>query len=94
MEERNCFLKYSCPVIIIALAICLGVLNYSITQRDKLKISIVELSLEKDSLRKENQALRQENEKIKSNQEQHIRLDVTGVTHRGGGVVVNNSMCK
>ena len=94
MEERNNFLKYSCPVIVVSLAICLGILNYSMSQQDELQKDIVELSLEKDSLKMQNQKLRQEYERMKSNQEQHIRLDVTGVSHKGGGVVVNNSMCK
>lgn len=36
-EERDNFLKYSCPVMIISLAICLGILNYSMSQQDELK---------------------------------------------------------
>lgn len=36
-EERDNFLKFSCPVMIISLAICLGVLNYSMSQQDELK---------------------------------------------------------
>lgn len=94
MEERYYFLKYSCPVLIVSLAICLSVLIYSNSQQDNLKNSIVELSIRKDSLKNENQKLRIEIERIKSCKEQYIRLDVTGVSHQGGGVVVNNSMCK
>lgn len=88
-EERDNFLKYSCPVMIISLAICLGVLNYSMSQQDELKSSILELSNKQDSFNTENQKLRMEVEQIKSNKEQYIRLDVTGLPQRGG-VVVNN----
>lgn len=93
MEERYYFLKYFCPVLIVSLAICLIVLYYSNSQQDNLKNSIVELSIKRDSLKNENQKLRIEIERIKSYKEQYIRLDVTGVSHQGGGVVVNN-MCK
>lgn len=94
MEERNNFLKYSCPIMIVLLSMCLGVQNYSLSQQDELKTSIVELSVKKDSLINENRKLRKEIERIKSNQEQHIRLDVTSVSHHGGGVVVNKCICK
>lgn len=92
-EERDNFLKYSCPVMIICLAICLGVLNYSMSQQDELKKSIMELSKKEDSLKTENQELHMEVEQIKSNKEQYIRLDVTGLSQHGG-VVVNNNMSK
>ena len=75
--------------MIISLAICLGVLNYSMSQQDELKKSIMELSKKEDSLKTENQELHMEVEQIKSNKEQYIRLDVTGLSQQGG-VVVNN----
>lgn len=33
-------------------------------------------------------------EKLKEDKFKYINLEVTGVSHRDGGVVVNNSMCK
>ena len=93
-EERDNFLKYSCPVMIISLAICLGILNYSMSQQDELKKSILELSKKQDSLKTENQELRIEVEQIKSDKEHYIRLDVTGLSQKDGRVVVNNNMSK
>ena len=93
-EERDNFLKFSCPVMIVSLAICLGVLNYSMSQQDALQKSILELSIKQDSLKTENQKLRIEVEQIKSNKEHYIRLDVTGLPQKDGRVVVNNNMSK
>lgn len=87
-------LKYVCPVLVVSLAICLGIQNYSLAKQDEFKKSIRSLSLQNDSLLKENKALYKENMHLHSIYEQHIKLDVTGVSHKGGRVVVNNSMCK
>lgn len=87
-------LKYVCPVLVVSLATCLGIQNYSLAKQDEFKNSIRSLSLQNDSLLKENKALYKENMHLHSIYEQHIKLDVTGVSHKGGGVVVNNSMCK
>lgn len=94
MDTRTILLKYVCPVLIVSLAICLGFQNYSLARQNELKNSIKSLSLQNDSLLKENKSLYNENMHLHSIHEQHIKLDVTGVSHKGGGVVVNNSMCK
>lgn len=94
MDTRTIFLRYTCPVLLISLAICLGIQNYSLARQGELKNSIKSLSFQNDSLLKENKALDKENKRLNSVHEQHIKLDVTGVSHKGGGVVVNNSMCK
>ena len=94
MDTRIMLLKYVCPVLVVSLAICLGIQNYSLEKQDEFKNSIRSLSLQNDSLLKENKALYKENMHLHSIYEQHIKLDVTGVSHKGGGVVVNNSMCK
>ncbi len=91
MEEQNYFLKYSCPAIVVFLAICLGILNYYRSQQVKLEEDIVKLSIEKDSLKTENRKLRQEIEQIKTNQKQHIRLDVFC---SGDGAAVKERMYK
>lgn len=94
MDTRIMLLKYVCPVLVVSLATCLGIQNYSLAKQDEFKNSIRSLSLQNDSLLKENKALYKENMHLHSIYEQHIKLDVTGVSHKGGGVVVNNSMCK
>ena len=94
MDTRTIILNFVCPVLMVSLAICLGIQNYSLAKQDELINSIRSLSLQNDSLLKENKALCKENMHLHSIYEQHIKLDVTGVSYKGGGVVVNNSMCK
>ena len=94
MDTRTIFLRYTCPVLVISLAMCLGFQNYSLASQEVLKDSIKNLSFQRDKLIREKQSLYKENMRLNSIHEQHIKLDVTGVSHKGGGVVVNNSMCK
>lgn len=94
MDERQCFLKYVIPMIVVFLAIVLAMQNY---YKSELSLSEERQSQQIrmiDSLSLKNKELMSENERLKQDTCQHIRLDVTGVNHKGGGVVVNNSMCK
>lgn len=50
--------------------------------------------MEIDSLHKVNEELKLTNLKYQADKERYIKLDVTGVSHRGGGVVVNNTLAK
>lgn len=88
------FLKYSCPVLIIMLAVCAAMQVYMYSEKSKLNRTIHAFSISCDSLMKENKQLSIECESLKANYTQHIKLDVTGVSRKGGGVVVNNNLCK
>ena len=87
-------LKYISPVVFVALALCLVIQQNYLAKQQILTDSINMLTVQRDNLVKENKALYKENFRLNSLKEQHIKLDVTGVSHKGGGVVVNNSMCK
>ena len=47
--------------------------------------------MEIDSLHKVNEKLQLTNLKYQADKKRYIKLDVTGISHRGGGVVVNNN---
>lgn len=59
--------------------------------RNELNTEIKVIRMEIDSLHKVNEELKLTNLKYQADKERHIKLDVTGVSHRGGGVVVNNN---
>lgn len=44
MDTRIMLLKYVCPVLVVSLAICLGIQNYSLAKQDEFKNSIRSLS--------------------------------------------------
>lgn len=94
MDARQYFMKYIIPIIVVFLAAILAMIN-----NHKLELSLLEERQNQqlrviDSLSLKNKELMSENERLKLDTCQHIKLDVTGVSHKGGGVVVNNSMCK
>lgn len=94
MDTRQYFMKFIIPIIIVFLAAFLAMMN-----NYKSELSLMEERQNQqlrviDSLSLKNKELMSENERLKLDTCQHIKLDVTGVSHKGGGVVVNNSMCK
>lgn len=94
MDARQYFMKYVIPIIVVFLAAILVIMNYY-----KSALSLLEEKQSQqlrmiDSISLKNKELMSENERLKLDTCRHIRLDVTGVSHKGGGVVVNNSMCK
>lgn len=94
MDARQYFMKYIIPIIVVFLAAILAMIN-----NHKSELSLLEERQNQqlrviDSLSLKNKELMSENERLKLDTCQHIKLDVTGVSHKGGGVVVNNSMCK
>lgn len=91
MSHKNAFLIYSCPVLVIMFAICLVIYENHKMDRNELNAEIKDLKMENDSLYKVNEELKLTNQKYQADKEQYIKLDVTGVSHRGGGVVVNNN---
>lgn len=72
-------------------AICLVLYENLKMDRNELNTEIKVLRMEIDSLHKVNEELKLTNQKYQADKERHIKLDVTGVYHRGGGVVVNNN---
>lgn len=72
-------------------AICLVLYENLKMVRNELNTEIKVLRMEIDSLHKVNEELKLTNLKYQADKERHIKLDVTGVSHRGGGVVVNNN---
>lgn len=94
MDARQSFMKYVVPTVVVFLAAILAMQNYYkselrlLEERKNQQIRMI------DSLNLKNKELMFENERLKLDACRHIRLDVTGVSHKGGGVVVNNSMCK
>ena len=91
MSHKNAFLIYSCPVLVIMFAICLVIYENHKMDRNELSTEIKDLKMEIDSLHKVNEELKLTNQKYQADKERYIRLDVTGVSHRGGGVVANNN---
>lgn len=91
MSHKNAFLIYSCPVLVIMFAICLVVYENHKMDRNELNAEIKDLRMEIDSLHKVNEELKLTNLKYQADKERYIKMDVTGVSHRGGGVVVNNN---
>lgn len=91
MSHKNAFLLYSCPVFVIMFAICLVIYENHKMDRNELSTEIKDLRMEIDSLNKVNEELKLTNLKYQADKERYIKLDVTGVSHRGGGVVVNNN---
>lgn len=91
MSHKNAFLIYSCPVLVIMFAICLVIYENHKMDRNELSTEIKDLKMEIDSLHKVNEELKLTNQKYQADKERYIKLDVTGVSHRGGGVVVNNN---
>lgn len=91
MSHKNAFLIYTCPVLIIMFAICLVIYENHKMDRNELSTEIKDLKMEIDSLHKVNEELKLTNQKYQADKERYIKLDVTGVSHRGGGVVVNNN---
>lgn len=91
MSHKNAFLIYSCPVLVIMFAMCLVIYENHKMDRNELSTEIKDLRMEIDSLHKVNEELRLTKLKYQADKERYIKLDVTGVSHRGGGVVVNNN---
>lgn len=91
MSLKNAFLIYSCPVLVIMFAICLLIYENHKMDRNELNAEIKDLKMEIDSLHKVNEELKLTNLKYQADKERYIKLDVTGVSHCGGGVVVNNN---
>lgn len=94
MSHKNAFLLYFCPVLVIMFAICLVIYENHKMERNELSTEIKDLRMEIDSLHKVNEELKLTNLKYQADKERYIKLDVTGVSHRGGGVVVNNTLAK
>ena len=94
MDTRQYFMKYIIPIIVVFLAAILVMKNYYSSELSLLEERQNKQLRLNDSLSLKNKELVSENERLKLDTCQHIRLDVTGVSHKGGGVVVNNSMCK
>lgn len=94
MDARQYFMKYIIPIVVFFLAAILVMKNYYNSEISLLEERLNQQLRVIDSLSLKNKELMSENERLKLDTCRHIRLDVTGVNHKGGGVVINNSMCK
>lgn len=87
-------LRFICPVVVVALGVCLGIQRCYFHRQSLLKDSFQTLKSQRDSLFRENQALYKENIRLNSIREQHIKLDISGIFHKEGGDIFNNNMGK
>lgn len=94
MNTLRCFLKFTVPSLVVMSIVILFMHERHIEAVNVLNREIQEQSIQVTKLERENDSLKKTVEKIKEDKYKYIKLDVTGVSHRGGGVVINNSMCK
>lgn len=94
MSHKDAFLIYSCPVLVIMFAMCLVIYENLKMDRNELSTEIKDLRMEIDSLHKVNEELKLTKLKYQADKERYIKLDVTGVSHRGGVVVNKNTLAK
>lgn len=94
MNILRCFLKFMVPSLVPMSIVILLMHERHVEAISDLRKEIQEQGLLVNKLEGENDSLRKTVEKLKEDKYKYIKLDVTGVSHRGGGVVVNNSMCK
>lgn len=94
MNTLRCFLKFMVPSLVVMSIVILFMHERHVEAISDLRRVIQEQGLLVNKLEGENDSLRKMVEKLKEDKFKYINLDVTGVSHRDGGVVVNNSMCK
>lgn len=94
MNTLRCFLKFMVPSLVVMSIVIMFMHERHVEAISDLRRVIQEQGLLVNKLERENDSLRKMVEKLKEDKFKYINLEVTGVSHRDGGVVVNNSMCK
>ena len=94
MNRRTAFLIFFCPIFVVMLAVCLAINECNKSDIEKQNVTIMILKEQNDSLFKANNALKIKNQELLAAKKLYLKLDVTGVSHRGGGVIVNNTLPK
>lgn len=93
MNTLRCFLKFMVPSLVVMSIVILFMHERHVEAISDLRRVIQEQGLLVNKLERENDSLRKMVEKLKEDKFKYINLEVTGVSHRDGGVVVNKIVC-